>query len=313
MTIEMAEIDFSELMDLRVDYAFKLFFATSETHRLVSLLNAIFEHKQIPRVVAALTIENPSLEKAAAKDKLSVLDIRATLDDGNTLCIEMHLYDLIALKYKTLRSWARVYGEDLVSGENYTQLNQVICISFMNGPVTDATGVPVEKIHSLFQAMERDSHEVLLPDMEIHFIDMKAFVKSLEEKDVDATDCDEFTKWLMLINEKAINNKKAIKRICSEGELKEAMKTLTRLSKDKIKRQAYQRRLDELYFYNAEVAKKEAVIAEQCAVIADKDAALADKDAALADKEAVIAEQGAVIADKDAIIAKLTAQLDNRK
>ena len=108
----------------------------------------------------------------------------------------------------------------------------------------------------------------------------------------DEADCDKFTKWLMLINEKEIANKKALKRICAEGELKEAMKTLTRLSKDKIKRQAYQRRLDELYFYNAEVAKKDAVIAEQGATIAEQDAALADKDA---------------------IIAKLTAQLGSNK
>ena len=35
----MKKIDFSKLMDLRVDYAFKLIFASSNTIFLISLLN----------------------------------------------------------------------------------------------------------------------------------------------------------------------------------------------------------------------------------------------------------------------------------
>ena len=46
-------IDFSRLMDLRVDYAFKLFFAAGETKWLISLLNAIFENKGIPRAISS--------------------------------------------------------------------------------------------------------------------------------------------------------------------------------------------------------------------------------------------------------------------
>ena len=67
---------------------------------------------KINRVVKNVTIRNPFLEKEAATDKLSILDIRAELEDGTTILIEMHLHGLREIKAKTIRSWARAYGED---------------------------------------------------------------------------------------------------------------------------------------------------------------------------------------------------------
>ena len=76
------EMDFSQLMDLRVDYAFKLAFGSGDTMFLISLLNAIFANKEIPRIIKSLTVANPYLEKRSKGDKLSIMDIRAQLDDG---------------------------------------------------------------------------------------------------------------------------------------------------------------------------------------------------------------------------------------
>ena len=298
----MTEIDYPGLMDLRVDYAFKLMFSSGGAHRLICLLNAIFENKKIPRVVTGLTIENPILDRASLKDKLSVLDLRVRLDDGTSASVEMHLYDLMNHKFKTLRSWARIFGEDLKAGEDYARQNPVICISLINGPITNSKGRAVRKIHSLFKVMERDSHEVLMDAMELHYINMRAFVRHCREKGKPETGYDRFTRWMMLITHKMLRDGEALKSISGDDEIGEAMRALTRLSSNKIKRQAYQRRLDELRSYNSVVRE----IAEKDAVIADKDAVIMDKDAALADKDAAhIAE----IADKDAIIAQLKAQL----
>ena len=300
--MNISEIDFSDLMDLRVDYAFKLFFATGDTSRLVSLLNAIFKNKRIPRVITSLVVVNPNLEKADAEDKLSVLDIRATLTDGTSILIEMHLYDLTAHKFKLLRSWARVYGEELEEGQEYTEQKIVMHISFANGPLQDASGKHIEKIHSLFHIIERDGHEVLTSDLEIHYINMKAFVKRLKELvgqgDLDEAELDDFTVWLALITQKSIGDKEAIRRICEREDMKEAVAALARLSADKIKRHAYQRRMDELRTYNHIMSQ----IAVMGAAIADKDAAIADKDAEIAGKDAEIASMAAEIA---ALLAKL--------
>jgi len=49
ISIKIASIDFSNLMDLRIDYAFKLIFAKGaqpSLMALISLLNAIFANKK---------------------------------------------------------------------------------------------------------------------------------------------------------------------------------------------------------------------------------------------------------------------------
>ena len=126
----LLKIEFSKLMDLRIDYVFKLVFGSSDTRFLISLLNAVFANKKIPRIVKSLIIVNPYIEKHTKEDKLSILDIRALLDDGSTVLIEMHLYGLRDLKFKTIRSWSRAYGEELKVGKS-TQLSRLSYASLL--------------------------------------------------------------------------------------------------------------------------------------------------------------------------------------
>jgi predicted transposase/invertase (TIGR01784 family) len=235
------------------------------------------------------------MEKASIEDKLSILDVRATLADGTSICIEMHLYDVIDLKFKTLRSLTRVYSEELESSQKYRNQNNVICISFADGYLRDDSNMPIKKIHSLFYVMERDSHEILTTDMEMHHINMNKFIVQIE-KTMDEMEeiCESLKKWLVFITQKKIDDKDAVRRVCSGKEMEDAMEALTKLSENKIERQRYQRRLDELHSYN-ELNRK-----------------LAEQSAALADKDAALAEQSVALADKDAQISKLLAQLEAR-
>jgi predicted transposase/invertase (TIGR01784 family) len=73
------KIDYSMLMDLRIDFAFKLLFTKGDPRLLISLLNAIFANKKIRRIIKSISIKNPHLEKESGEDKLSILDIRAEL------------------------------------------------------------------------------------------------------------------------------------------------------------------------------------------------------------------------------------------
>ena len=252
-------LNIAELMDLRVDYAFKEFFAATDTSRLISLLNAIFEHKQIPRIVKALTIENPQQNKVSEEDKFSIIDIRAKLSDGTAVCIEMHLYKMNDHKYKSIRSLARVYSEELESGQEYSQQNPVIHISLTGGAVPDADGRPIEKVHSLFYLMERDDHTVLATDMELHFINMKAYTEEQNSTPSANWKRDSFTSWLRLLTHREIKDKEAFRKMLEEDEeMSDAAQGLSRLSQDKIQRQAYQRRLDQINTYNREMKEAES-------------------------------------------------------
>ena len=254
----LAELDYSQLMDLRVDYAFKLLFTKGDSRLLISLLNAIFANKKIFRVIKTLTVKNPYLDKESNEDKLSILDIRAELDDGTTILIEMHMYGLGELKAKTIRSWARAYGEDLEVGASYTAQPPTITIAFTNGTIESIiydkhTNLNIDKIHRLCMIMDCEDFTVFTNAMELHYIDMKAFAKAVNEADgIVINDTVEmmFAKWLSIITQKEITNKAIIENACEEEEIYMAVTALARQSEDKIIRQAYQRRQDEIYFQN---------------------------------------------------------------
>ena len=273
------KIDFSQLMDLRVDYAFKLIFGTGDTLFLISLLNAIFANKKIPRIIKSLTVVNPYLEKYSQEDRLSILDIRAQLDDGTTILIEMHLYDLYDLKYKTIRSWARAYGEELKTNKAYATQPPVICVTFTNGSLDE---IESQKIHKCCKITDIDDHIIFSDALELHYIDMKAFVKTINKTgSIGKCQTEEtmLANWLAIITEKGIKDKTIIKNICEEQEaIGMAVSALVRLSEDKITRQAYQKRQDEIMLHNKRMSHMEQEIKNKDTIIADKDVIIANKD-----------------------------------
>ncbi|MCL1996482.1 MAG: Rpn family recombination-promoting nuclease/putative transposase, partial [Defluviitaleaceae bacterium] len=211
-------IDFSKLMDLRVDYVFKLIFGSGDTLFLISLLNAIFANKKFPRKIKSLTVVNPYLEKHSKDDKLSVLDIRAQIDDGSIILIEMHLYDIDDLKYKTIRSWARTYGEEIKEGEKYSTQPPVICVAFVNGSMDDDES---QKIHKCCKIMDIDDKTNFSDALELHYIDIKKFVKTINETGgigKGETQDSMLAKWLAVITGKDIEDKEIITNICEEQE-----------------------------------------------------------------------------------------------
>jgi len=267
-------------------------FIKSEPRLLISLLNAIFDNKNLGRVIKSLVIKNPNLEKETSQDKMSVLDIRAELDDGSSVLIEMHMYNLGDLKAKTIRSWARVYGEHIESGESYVKQPPTISIAFANGAVRPLEGRDIginkdkniaaakNKIHRLCMIMDYEDSVVFTDAMELHYIDMKAFVKAINETN-DTNETNEinetketngliintteesikknmFVKWLSLITQKEINNKDIIKNAYMEKEeIFMAVSKLVLQSEDKLTRQAYQRREDEIRFHRLEIFQAE--------------------------------------------------------
>jgi len=310
-----------------VDYLFKRIFGNDDDKsRLISLVNAIFANKNIDRIVADIILINSALEKHNESDKFSIIDIMATLSSGSRVCIEMHLYGLGELKAKTIRSWSRASGEELEVGEKYSDQPPTITIAFTNGKVKSFRENIIyktdkNKIHKLCMIMDCEDFSIFTDAMELHYIDMKAFAKAVNEAgslNINETEDPFFTKWLALITHTEINDKTIIKYICeNEEDIQMAVSTLARQSEDKLIRQAYLRRQDEIYFFNKSIADYEHRIeqeqrrAEQEQHRAEQaEAKIAEKDEALAEKDEALAEKDEALAEKDAQIARLLAQLN---
>ena len=158
----------------------------------------------------------------------------------------MHLYGTDDLKYKTIRSWARAYGEELKKGETYLTQLPVICVTFMNGSLDDSEN---KKVHKCCKIMDIDDYKIFSDSLELHYIDMQMFVDMINKHSM--IDDSMLSKWLAIITEKDIKDKSIIENICKEKEeIEMVVSTLVRLSDDKIARQAYQRRQDDIALYN---------------------------------------------------------------
>ena len=232
----------------------------------------------------------------------------------------MHLYDVYDLKYKTIRSWARAYGEEIKAGAGYATQPPVICVTFANDSFEDGE---TTKIHKCCKIMDIDDKTVFSNALELHYIDMKAFVKTINESDsITKGETVEtmLTSWLAFITEKDIEDKEIIRSICEEQEeIGMAVSTLVRLSEDKVTRQAYQRRQDEIMLYNKQIsdfkqaleqASFEVQQANFKAEQTDLRAEQATRETAKATRETAQAKRD--LAEKDAIIAQLMERLGEK-
>lgn len=72
----------NQLVNLRIDFAFKQLFGTNGSEDiLLTFLNAMLADS-LESPIASLQLEDPHLHREHEDDKLSILDVSATLDTG---------------------------------------------------------------------------------------------------------------------------------------------------------------------------------------------------------------------------------------
>ncbi|MBG9830950.1 Rpn family recombination-promoting nuclease/putative transposase [Bacillus wiedmannii] len=78
-----------QLVNLRIDFAFKQLFGTNGSEDiLIAFLNAMLQ-KSLDSPITSLQLEDPHLHREYEEDKLSILDISATLNTGTKVNVEM--------------------------------------------------------------------------------------------------------------------------------------------------------------------------------------------------------------------------------
>jgi len=163
----------------RVDLAFKKIFGVEENKDLlISLINSIVGKED---QVSEVTLLNPYNPKNFKSDKLSILDIKATNQDGKKFNIEIQISDEADYDKRALYYWAKIYTEQLKESEDYSKLSKAIGIHILN-----FTSIPdVEKYHNIFHITEKETGLVYYKDLELHTIELKKFSNNSDEKLVD--------------------------------------------------------------------------------------------------------------------------------
>ncbi len=175
----------------KTDFAFKKIFGSDESKDiLISFLNAMIYGGN--SVIQDLEIIDPYSAVDVVDLKDTYLDVKAVLDDGTTVIIEMQLWKVEAFQKRVVYNLCKAYGNQLKVGQGYFDLNPVIALT-----ITDFQLFPtLEKVISCFyfqEAVEQLPYQE--NELKLVFVELPKFKKKLEDLETI------IDKWIYFIKE----------------------------------------------------------------------------------------------------------------
>lgn len=133
---------------------------------------------------AVLDIEIISLELGketelipeSINEKVGILDVKAVLNDGTTIDIEMQNIDYGNIEKRITYYLSQLYTAELSRGKPYNDLNKAIAIGILNFEY-DAFK-DIKDYHTVWKMTETINKKETLNEQEIHFIELPKFLKS---------------------------------------------------------------------------------------------------------------------------------------
>ncbi len=215
------------IVKLKLDVIFKRVFGNENNKDIIAaFLSALLE---IPREsIEEIYINNVELAPEYFDQKFSRLDLRMEVD-GRIVNVEMQVNREDNFQERTLFYWAKMYGEELKTGEEYGLLKPTVCINIVNFDLFDC-----EDYHSHFKVMEKERHEVLSDKFAIHFFELKKIDNVKKNQAMED--------WLHLINAETEGDLMEIQKTTAIPEVKNTIVMLRQLSADeKVRQEAYYR------------------------------------------------------------------------
>ncbi|OLR26454.1 Rpn family recombination-promoting nuclease/putative transposase [Bacillus cereus] len=183
------------LVNLRVDFAFKQLFGTRGNEQILMQFLNVTLASSLSSPIQSLTIEDPHMHREYEKDKLSILDVLATLDDKTQIAIEIQLNDQNDFLKRSLYYWSRLYASQMKKGSSYDMLRKTITINILNFPVFPE----YETFHTTGKLWDIDLQKLLLDDLELHIIEIPKLMTQWKQEQVNPWE-DDFVRWLLLLS-----------------------------------------------------------------------------------------------------------------
>jgi predicted transposase/invertase (TIGR01784 family) len=161
----------------KTDFAFKKIFGSEQSHGiLISFLNAILYDGE--PVVESVEILNPYQAPRILGIKDTYLDVKAKLNGGQTVIIEMQVLNVEGFEKRVLYNAAKAYSIQLGQGDKYKFLNPVIALTITDFKMFSE----FEAVTSRFVLKEKNTL-VDYPscDLELVFVELPKFQQTLEQ------------------------------------------------------------------------------------------------------------------------------------
>jgi len=181
----------------RTDFAFKRIFGSDASHEvLISFLNAVLGFKDEDLIIE-VAILDPYQAPRIVGLKDSFLDVRARDQRGRQFIIEMQVLNVPGFEKRVLYNACKTYSNQLVKGEAYGLLLEVIAIT-----VTDFKMFPklpevinTFRLRAAADVEVNEQDRVTMEDLALVFIELPKFKKT-EDECVSTLD-----RWLLFLRE----------------------------------------------------------------------------------------------------------------
>ncbi|NOT63427.1 MAG: Rpn family recombination-promoting nuclease/putative transposase [Acidobacteria bacterium] len=161
----------------KTDFAFKKIFGSDQSKPiLMSFLNALLYDEQ--PIIVDLEIIDPYLAPKIEGMKDTFVDVRARLQSGRFVIIEMQVLNVEGFEKRVLYNAAKAYSTQLMEGDVYKDLSPVVALT-----ITDFVMFPESaEIESAFVLKERKaSLEYPQSDIQLVFVELPKFTKALDQ------------------------------------------------------------------------------------------------------------------------------------
>ncbi len=164
-------------LDVRTDYAFKKVFGSEESKEiLISFLNALIYFESDVKI-KDLTIVDPYNIPMIKGIKDTFVDVKALLDNDTKVIIEMQVLNHKGFEKRVLYNAAKNYSIQLDKKESYHLLNPVIALSIVDFVMFEESPA----ITNSFKLIEKEQFIHYNDDIELIFVELPKFTKTLEE------------------------------------------------------------------------------------------------------------------------------------
>ena len=242
---KLKEVD---MLPLSNDYVFKRIFGKGGNEKILkSLLEAILKIN-----IQKIEIKNPEIPKEAIDEKLSILDIKAEINNNTIIDIELQVGNTTAIEKRLVVYNAKMIAGEIKVSEKYQKAKDTIVICIINDNVVKRNAylslamLKYEKTEEIrYVNIGYEKEEEYLTDMvKYYIIELPKF----REKKPKVADLLE--KWLYVIG----GDQKMMEECKKENEeIKEAVEQLTQMSADEYERELYEIRERSRLTYNTEM------------------------------------------------------------
>ena len=151
------------------DFYFK-YLMGSEKNKSIALnfINAALATKE--SFFTDIIYVNKDQEPEHQEEKESRLDVKGVLNDGTVVELEMQATKDPYMTVRSLYYWARMYGDQLVVGEEYKGLKSAVSINVLGYSNKDE-----DTWHNEYRVLNIENHKELTDHLRIVFLDLVKF------------------------------------------------------------------------------------------------------------------------------------------